>query len=78
MKKTAQERGLDNYISDVSKQISSQGYTKDETGYYKLGNNGEKEYLKRNNKIVSDLTGIATEQMASEIKNMMMLLNLRH
>lgn len=68
LKKTAQERGLDNYISDVSKQISSQGYTKDETGYYKLGNNGEKEYLKRNNKIVSDLTGIATEQMASEIK----------
>ena len=68
LKKTAQERGLDNYISDVSKQISSQGYTKDETGYYKLGNNGEKEYLKHNNKIVSDLTGIATEQMASEIK----------
>lgn len=68
LKKTAQERSLDNYISDVSKQISSQGYTKDETGYYKLGNNGEKEYLKRDNKIVSDLTGIATEQMASEIK----------
>ena len=71
LKKTAQEKDINNYISDIEKQIGAKGFgSKDNTGYFKLNSvTGQKEYFKdANGKILSDLTSMAIEQKTADIK----------
>lgn len=71
LKKTAQEKDINNYISDIEKQISARGFSnKDNTGYFKVNNiTGQKEYYKdANGHILNDLTSTAIEQKTADIK----------
>lgn len=71
LKKTAQEKDINNYISDIEKQISARGFSnKDNTGYFKVNNiTGQKEYYKDvNGHILNDLTSTAIEQKTADIK----------
>ena len=71
MKKTAQERDISNYVSEIEKGIISSGYSnKDNTGYYKLNNiTGQKEYYKDSSgNVLNDLTGLAIAQKTADIK----------
>lgn len=71
MKQAAQEKDINNYISDIEKQINAKGFTnRDNTGYYKLNIiTGQKEYYKNSSgNIISDLTSAAIEQKTADIK----------
>ena len=71
MKQAAQEKDINNYISDIEKQINAKGFTnRDNTGYYKLNSiTGQKEYYKNSSgNIISDLTSAAIEQKTADIK----------
>lgn len=71
MKKSAQEKDIDAYVSDIEKGIRASGFSgRDNTGYFKTNNiTGQKEYYKDSTgNILNDLTGMALEQKTADIK----------
>ena len=71
MKKSAQEKDIDAYVSDIEKGIRASGFSgRDNTGYFKTNSiTGQKEYYKDSTgNILNDLTGMALEQKTADIK----------
>lgn len=71
MKKSAQEKDINDYVSDIEKGIHAAGFSgKDNTGYFKTSSiTGQKVYYKDSTgNILNDLTGMALEQKTADIK----------
>ena len=71
MKKSAQEKDINAYVSDIESGIRASGFSgRDNTGYFKTNSiTGQKEYYKDSaGKILNDLTSMAIERKTADIK----------
>ncbi len=71
MKKSAQEKDINAYVSDIESGIRASGFSgRDNTGYFKTNSiTGQKEYYKDSaGRVLNDLTGMAIERKTADIK----------
>ena len=71
MKKSAQEKDINDYVSDIESGIRASGFSgRDNTGYFKTNSiTGQKEYYKDSaGRVLNDLTGMAIERKTADIK----------
>lgn len=71
MKKSAQEKDINDYVSDIESGIRASGFSgRDNIGYFKTNSTtGQKEYYKDSaGKILNDLTSMAIERKTADIK----------
>lgn len=71
MKKSAQEKDISDYVSDIESGIRASGFSgRDNIGYFKTNSvTGQKEYYKDSaGRILNDLTSMAIEQKTADIK----------
>ena len=71
MKKSAQEKDINAYVSDIESGIRASGFSgRDNAGYFKTNSiTGQKEYYKDSaGKILNDLTSTAIERKTADIK----------
>lgn len=71
MSKSAQDRDINNYVSEIEKEITAAGYsTRDSVGYFKLDSaTGQKSYFKDSSgNVMNDLTALAISRKAADIK----------
>lgn len=71
MKKSAQEKDISDYVSDIESGIRASGFSgRDNIGYFKINSTtGQKEYYKDSaGRILNDLTAMAIEQKTADIK----------
>ena len=71
MKKSAQEKDINAYVSDIESGIRASGFSgRDNNGYFKTNSiTGQKEYYKDSaGRVLNDLTGMAIERKTADIK----------